>query len=152
MGKKNSSGRGGSSHKRGRGRGRGTSSKGRFRDLSTTISSPSFEDRPESAVDDVEGVTEESRDEIDISSSDSGTPLALAHFDCLIQINRQGFTDSDRGSRGDVGKYTLLLHLSGERLQIRTSIIVTRVAAQVKSLLALVSSRNSKLGLDFEAS
>lgn len=77
MGKKNSSGRGGSSHKRGRGRGRGTLSKGRFRDLSTTISSPSFEDRPESAVDEV---TEESRDEIDISSSDSGTPLALAHF------------------------------------------------------------------------
>jgi len=80
MGKKSSSGRGGSSHKRGRGRGRGASSKGRFRDLSTTISSPSFEDRPESAVDGVEEVTEESRDEIDISSSDSGTPLALAHF------------------------------------------------------------------------
>jgi len=143
MGKNNSSGRGGSSHKRGRGRGRGVSSKGRFRDLSTTISSPSFEDRPESAVDDVEEVTEESRDEIDISSSDSGTPLALVHFGLSdIQIDRQGFTDSDRGSRSDVGQYILLLHLSRKRLRIRTSIIVTRVATPVKSLLALVSSRN----------
>jgi len=149
MGKKNSSGGGGSSHKRGRGRGRGTSSKGRFRDLSTTIPS---EDRPESAVDGVEKVAE-SRDEIDISSSDSGTPPTLAHFGLSdIQIGRQGFTDSNRGSRSDVGKYILLLHLSRKRLRIRTSIIVTRVAAPVKSLLALVSSRNSKLGLDFEAS
>jgi len=143
MGKKNSSGRGGSSHKRGRGRGRGTSTKGHFRDLSATISSTSFEDRPESAIDNVEEVAEEFRDEIDISSSDSGTPLALGQFGLSdIQIDRQGFTDSNRGPRSDVGKYTLLLHLSRKRFRIRTSIIVTRVAAPVKSLLALVSSRN----------
>ena len=107
MGKKHSVGQGGSSHKRGRGKGRGISRKGRFNDLSAPVSSPSFQDRPESAVDDVDVAG----DEIDSSSSDSGMPPVLANL-CLsdMRTDRQGFTDSNRGPSSDVGKCIFVLH------------------------------------------
>lgn len=111
MGKKHSVGQGGSSHKRGRGKGRGISRKGRFNDLSAAVSSPSFQDRPESAVDDV--------DEIDSSSSDSGMSPALANL-CLsdMQTDRQGFTNSNRGPSSDVGKCISVLHFLYPRINL----------------------------------
>lgn len=54
MGRKNTPGRGGSSGKRGRGIGRGTGHRGKFRNTSNPMSSLSLEDRPDSAVDEVE--------------------------------------------------------------------------------------------------
>jgi pre-rRNA-processing protein TSR3 len=67
--------RGGSASRRGRGRGRGAGNKGRFKDLSASVSSLSLQDRPESAVDEIEG-GQDHISEGEATSSESGLFLA----------------------------------------------------------------------------
>ncbi|KXN83053.1 Ribosome biogenesis protein TSR3 [Leucoagaricus sp. SymC.cos] len=87
MGKKNAPGRSGTTGKRGRGRGRGTSNRGRFKDLSGPISSLSLEDRPESAVDEVEGAeapgegNTSSGSEDELAKVQIDVPVAMWDFD-----------------------------------------------------------------------
>ncbi|KAF9446838.1 DUF367-domain-containing protein [Macrolepiota fuliginosa MF-IS2] len=81
MGKKNAPARGSNTGKRGRGRGRGTTHRGgRFKDPSRDIPSLSSEDRPESAVDEVEGEEEEGGPGSGASGSEE------EHEDVLIEV------------------------------------------------------------------
>ncbi|KAF7763449.1 hypothetical protein Agabi119p4_7986 [Agaricus bisporus var. burnettii] len=117
-----------STSRRGKGRGRSAGSKGRFKDLSTSVSSLSLQDRPESAVDDNDGEEDHISEGEEASS---GSEIHDIQIEVPVAMWDFGHCDPRRCSGKKLARLGLIKELKiGSRFR---GIVVTPKATRVIS-------------------
>ncbi|EKM76679.1 hypothetical protein AGABI1DRAFT_115592 [Agaricus bisporus var. burnettii JB137-S8] len=117
-----------STSRRGKGRGRSAGGKGRFKDLSTSVSSLSLQDRPESAVDDNDGEEDHISEGEEASS---GSEIHDIQIEVPVAMWDFGHCDPRRCSGKKLARLGLIKELKiGSRFR---GIVVTPKATRVIS-------------------